>query len=110
VERDTGLEDADPPSTSAALQAPRPAATFRANPSELAFEFLAAVRGGDDRAVDLAARLAEGVLEASAARLALSVLEGGPLSITRAIRLAEHVLAAVTSPEAAEPARERGRR
>jgi len=58
-----------------------------------AVAFLEAVRSGDDAAVELAARLAEQVLDASAARLALSVLEGGPLSITRAVRLAEHVLA-----------------
>jgi hypothetical protein len=40
----------------------------------------------------MAARLAELVLNASGARLALDVLEGGPLTVTRAIRLAEQVL------------------
>ena len=59
-----------------------------------AVTFLEAVRAGDDAAVELAVRLADQVLDASAGRLALSVLEGGPLSITRAVRLAEHVLAA----------------
>jgi hypothetical protein len=54
------------------------------------------VRVGDDRAVDLAARLAELVLNASGAQLALAVLEGGPLIVTRAIRLAEHVLSSRT--------------
>ncbi len=58
----------------------------------LAVAFLEAVSAGDDRAVELAASLAEHTLEESGARLALSVLDGGPLSITRAIRLAEHVL------------------
>jgi len=36
--------------------------------------------------------LADAVLEVSGARLAQSVLDGGPLTITRAIRLAELVL------------------
>jgi hypothetical protein len=62
-----------------------------------AVEFLRAVGAGDDRAVDLAARLAESLLEETGARLALSVLEGGPLAITRAIRLAEHVLRFVSA-------------
>jgi hypothetical protein len=77
---------------------------------DVAVEFLAAVRAGDDAAADLALRLAERVIDASAARLALSVLEGGPLSITRAIRLAEHVLADVTRSEGAAPERARVRR
>jgi len=62
----------------------------------MALEFLTAVRAGDDRAVELAECLARVVLDASPARLALSVLEGGPLSVTRAIRLAEHVLSLPT--------------
>jgi hypothetical protein len=58
-----------------------------------AVEFLTAVRAGEDRAVDLAERLANAVLDASGARLALEVLQGGPLTVTRAIRLAEQLLA-----------------
>jgi hypothetical protein len=57
-----------------------------------AVEFLEAVSVGDDGAVALAARLAEQLLDHTSARLALAVLEGGPLAITRAIRLAEHVV------------------
>jgi hypothetical protein len=57
-----------------------------------AVAFLRAVSAGDDRAVDLAAKLADCLLDESGTRLALSVLEGGPLSLTRAIRLAERVL------------------
>jgi len=67
-----------------------------------AVEFLLAVRAGDDVALELATRLAETLLEASGARLALQVLEGGALSVTRAIRLAEHVLAAVAADEGVE--------
>jgi hypothetical protein len=61
-------------------------------PSQLADAFLTAVGAGDDRAAQLAMALADAVLDASGARLAVSVLEGGPLIITRAIRLAEDVL------------------
>jgi hypothetical protein len=46
-------------------------------------------------------RLAEDVLNASGARLALEVLEGGTFAVTRAIRLAERVLAAVVDDERA---------
>jgi hypothetical protein len=60
--------------------------------STLADEFLAAVTAGDDGAAALATSLANAVLERSGARLALSVLDGGALTITRAIRLAEYVL------------------
>ncbi|MFZ5894787.1 MAG: hypothetical protein ACOY0T_27235 [Myxococcota bacterium] len=52
-----------------------------------------AVAAGEDGAVALATALAEAVLEGTGAKLALSVLDGGPLTITRAIRLAELVLA-----------------
>jgi hypothetical protein len=93
-ERDTGLEGTDPPSTTPACAIARPDATA---PVAIAVEFLEAVRAGDDRAVDLAARLAETVLDTSAAYLAMSVTEGGPLAITRAIRLAEHVLSTATA-------------
>jgi hypothetical protein len=101
-ERDTGFEDAEPPSISQNSVASRPNATV-VDIDALAIEFLTAVRSGDDRAVGLASRLAEVVLDASSARLALTVLEGGALTITRAIRLAEHVLS-VSAPT--EPRRE----
>jgi hypothetical protein len=42
--------------------------------------FLEAVSAGDDRAVELATKLADLVLDASGARLALATLEGGPLT------------------------------
>jgi hypothetical protein len=61
-------------------------------PSALADAFLRAVSAGDDRATDLAAALAQAVVDASGVTLALGVLEGGPLALTRAIRLAEQVL------------------
>jgi hypothetical protein len=70
-------------------------------PSVLADEFLRAVGAGDDRAAELAADLANAVLEASGARLALSVLEGGALTVTRAIRLAEKVLSSHVDPACA---------
>jgi hypothetical protein len=60
----------------------------------IADDFLAAVSAGEDRAAELAIALANAVLDASGAKLAQGVLEGGPLSITRAIRLAEVVLSA----------------
>jgi hypothetical protein len=101
-ERDTGFEDAEPPSISRTSVASRPNATV-VDIDALAIEFLTAVRSGDDRAVGLASRLAEVVLDASSGRLALTVLEGGALTITRAIRLAEHVLS-VSAPT--EPRRE----
>jgi hypothetical protein len=47
---------------------------------------------GDDEAVPLAIELAHAVLDASEAKIAQSVLDGGPLTLTRAIRLAELVL------------------
>jgi hypothetical protein len=47
--------------------------------SACALEFLQAVGAGEDRAVELAATLATRLLEETGARLALSVLEGGPL-------------------------------
>jgi hypothetical protein len=62
------------------------------DPSVLAAEFLRAVAAGDDAAVELATAFADAVLEASGAKLAQSVLDGGPLTITRAIRLAELVV------------------
>jgi hypothetical protein len=62
------------------------------DPGALAEAFLRAVAVGDDGAVSLATALADAVLEASGAKLAQSVLDGGPLTITRAIRLAELVL------------------
>lgn len=62
-------------------------------PGALAEGLLLAVAAGDDGAVALACALADAVLEASGAKLAQSVLDGGPLAITRAIRLAELVLA-----------------
>lgn len=61
-------------------------------PAAVAEEFLRAVATGDDEAVTLATALAEAVLDASGAKLAQSVLDGGPMSIPRAIRLAEVVL------------------
>ena len=61
-------------------------------PGALAEEFLRAVATGEDEAATLATALAEAVLDASGAKLALGVLNGGPLTITRAIRLAELVL------------------
>jgi hypothetical protein len=54
---------------------------------------LRAVAVGDDGAVALAIALADAVLDASGVKVAQSVLEGGPLTLTRAIRLAELVLA-----------------
>ncbi len=62
-------------------------------PDALAESFLRAVAAGDDGAVALALALADSVLDASGVKLAQSVLEGGPLALTRAIRLAELVLA-----------------
>lgn len=59
----------------------------------LAEAFLRAVAAGDDGAVALAAALAESVLGAGEVKAAQSVLEGGPLAVTRAIRLAELILA-----------------
>jgi hypothetical protein len=56
--------------------------------------FLEAVSAAEDRAVELAAGLGDVVLDASGARLALAVLEGGPLTITRAVRLARRVMLA----------------
>src|SRR5579884_609182 len=94
AERDTGLEGEEPPSIARTYVAPRPDATFATAPGDLAVAFLNAVRAGDDVAVDLVSRLAEAVLDETGARLATTVLEGGPLSIMRAIRLAEHVLSA----------------
>ena len=67
-----------------------------------AVAFLSAVRSGDDRAVDLAARLAKLVLGAEAVKLAQGVLEGGSLVVTRAIRLAEHVLSEAAAGRAGE--------
>lgn len=63
-------------------------------PSALAEAFLRAVAAGDDTAVPLATALADAVLEATGAKLAQSVLDAGPLTVTRAIRLAELVLTA----------------
>jgi hypothetical protein len=65
----------------------------QADPSAMAAAFVRAVAVGDDGAVALATALADAILEATGAKLALSVLDGGPLTITRAIRLAELVLA-----------------
>lgn len=62
------------------------------DPGALAEAFVRAVAEGDDGALELATALADAVLDASGAKLAQSVLEGGPLTITRAIRLAEFVL------------------
>jgi len=61
-------------------------------PGELAEAFLCALAAGDDGAVSLAMALADSVLDASGVKVAQSVLEGGPLTLTRAIRLAELVL------------------
>lgn len=61
-------------------------------PGELAEAFLRAVATGDDGAVPLAIAVADSVLAASGVKLAQSVLEGGPLTLTRAIRLAELIL------------------
>jgi hypothetical protein len=61
-------------------------------PAAVAEKFLRAVATGEDEAVTLATALAEAFLDASGAKLAQSVLDGGPLTITRAIRLAELVL------------------
>jgi len=61
-------------------------------PGAIAEAFLRAVASGDDGAVSLAIALADAVLDASGAKLAQSVLDGGPLTVTRAIRLAELVL------------------
>ena len=60
--------------------------------SATAEAFVGAVAAGDDGALKLATALAEAVLEGTGAKLAQSVLDGGPLTITRAIRLAELVL------------------
>jgi len=62
------------------------------DPGALATAFLRAVAAGDDGAVPLAVALADSVLDASGVKVAQSVLEGGPLALTRAIRLAELVL------------------
>jgi hypothetical protein len=62
------------------------------NLSAIAEALVRAVAAGDDVAVELANALADAVLEGTGAKLALSVLDGGPLTITRAIRLAEQVL------------------
>jgi hypothetical protein len=62
-------------------------------PGALAEALLRAVAVGDDGAVALAIALADAVLDASGVKVAQSVLEGGPLTLTRAIRLAELVLA-----------------
>jgi hypothetical protein len=59
----------------------------------LAEAFLCAVAAGDDQAVAFATALAGAVLETPVVKLAHSVLEGGPLTVTCAIRLAELVLA-----------------
>ena len=48
--------------------------------------------------MSLATALADAVLEASGAKLAQSVLDGGPLTVTRAIRLAELVLTWRSAP------------
>ena len=61
-------------------------------PGSLAEMFLRAVASDDDRAVSLAVALADAVLDATGAKLAQSVLDGGPMTVTRAIRLAELVL------------------
>jgi hypothetical protein len=87
----------EPPKSSSSSVAPRPLVTAAHDARAQALEFLTAVRAGDDRAVDLAVRLADLVLDMSGARLALEVLEGGSLSITRAIRLAERVLETTAS-------------
>jgi hypothetical protein len=60
----------------------------------LAEAFLRAVAAGDDASVPLAIALADAVLEATGAKLAQAVLDAGPLTVTRAIRLAEVVLTA----------------
>lgn len=60
-------------------------------PGVLAEAFLRAVAAGDDGSLELATALADAVLDANGAKLAQSVLEGGPLTIARAIRLAELV-------------------
>ena len=80
---------------------PGPRETF-ADASARAIALLRAVRAGDDCAVRLAAELAELVLTVSGARLALEVLERGPFTITRAIRLAEHVLSTIEAGEMRE--------
>jgi hypothetical protein len=64
----------------------------RLDPCAIASDLLTAVRDGDDRAAEVAKDLAYAVLAAGTSRLARSVLEGGPLTITRAIRLAEEAL------------------
>lgn len=85
--------------TPAALEFPRiPAdaaicSARQQEPRALAKAFLRAVAAGDDGAVLLAAALAESVLGANEVKAAQSVLEGGPLAVTRAIRLAELILA-----------------
>ena len=61
-------------------------------PDALAEAFLRAVAAGHDEAVPLATALANSVLDARGVKVAQSVLEGGPLTLTRAIRLAELVL------------------
>ncbi|MGH7436093.1 MAG: hypothetical protein ACRENE_10510 [Polyangiaceae bacterium] len=57
-----------------------------------AAELLEATAGGEDRAGELAFELARRVLDELGGSLASSVLEGGPLTIVRAVRLADLVL------------------
>jgi hypothetical protein len=57
-----------------------------------AAETLEATARGEDRAGELAFELARRVLDELGGTLAASVLEGGPLTIVRAVRLAELVL------------------
>jgi hypothetical protein len=64
-----------------------------------AAELLEATARGEDRAGVLAFDLARRVLDELGGALASSVLEGGPLTIVRAVRLAELVLR--LSPSAA---------
>ncbi len=74
------------------------------NGGEVATALLRATAEGDgERAAELAAELARAVLDAPATVLARQILEGGPLAITRALRLADAVLATesvATSPKA----------
>lgn len=58
-----------------------------------AVALLQAARAGEDRSLELANALAAEVLAHPAVALAFEVLAGGPLTIARAIRLAELVLA-----------------
>jgi hypothetical protein len=76
-------------------------------------EFLKAVSAGDDRSEDLAKVVAERVLDELGGRLALQVLEGGPLAIPRALQLASAVVERRLSSEhqdAAESQPSMGRR